>query len=179
MWELSLAEYEWMRDHLGRKWNQWSASLARSTSDGSADSSYYYCYYCYYYCYYSYSYPPTHRWSSVLGVLGILPFAFMMIPHPPVLNSTQIPHDPTSTQLRSQLRSHVSSYTAQIQLTQHQLCWEQIWCQLLDSICSQRYFDGCSSVVMIIRKTTIWSWFNCVLDHTQNARNEQSRQWLW
>ena len=66
--------------------------------------------------------PPTHCWSSVLGVLNIPPFAFMMIPHPLVLKSTQIPHDPTSTQLRSQLRSHVSSYTAQIQLTQHQLC---------------------------------------------------------
>ena len=62
--------------------------------------------------------PPTHRWSSVLGELNILPFASMTIPHPLVFNSTQIPHDATKT------RSHINSYTAQIQLTQHQLSFD-------------------------------------------------------
>ena len=75
--------YEFKRSSCEMHMDECSATLARSTSDGSADNDD------------SHSdsdsnndndnshndsdNPPTHRWSSVLGVLNILPFASHMV----------------------------------------------------------------------------------------------------
>ena len=57
-----------------------------------------------------------------------------MIPHPlssdissdPSSNQAQISDDSTSTQLTSQLESHINSYSTQIQLTEHHLSSSQM-----------------------------------------------------
>ena len=65
-----VGSYEFKRSPCEMQMEECSGPLARSTSDGSADSieslslvSYYYYYYYYYYYHY---YPPTHRWSCVV-----------------------------------------------------------------------------------------------------------------
>ena len=73
-----VGSYEFKRSPSEMQMEERSAHLARSTSDGSAHNNY------------NNgkinndtinnnTNPPTHRWSSVLGALNILPFASHMV----------------------------------------------------------------------------------------------------